>query len=519
MDLVPEDVIAPQDLFDEFNRYVHNDIPHRLIFIPGMKLLDRSELQEHYEPYIQSITEHDVVNACHISGDRKIAIKTIVYQTLGYAILSHRWLPRGEPTFREMTDGPVAGAGRNKLWSFCAAARARDLELAWSDTCCIDKSSSSELDEAIRSMYRWYRNSAVCMIHLAQTASIVNMERDEWFERGWTLQELLAPRVAKFFNADWQPITDTPNDKRHDEVIGRLVLATGCPAVAFKTFYPGPFDVDTRMTWAARRKTTRGEDMAYSLMGIFDVTLQPAYGEGAERAFGRLVELIMLSSGNASVLNWAGEEAWSHCSTALPSSPRCYLGYVPSGLSPGELYYRRLSQGLAEPDPSPFRSSPESLDIAMTSRGLRVPLVILALDTYQRGSPVNGFRRIHFRLSHGPLYHAVGEICIDIPERMNDNGGHHALGVFNYLTPASNVQAPRHPALRKESIAYLLVREHPPSTIITRQEEGTVVDCLSFAVNDWQKVSTREHVHFTIRTLGDMKAMVIQEQRLEVVYL
>lgn len=111
------------------------------------------------------------------------------------------------------------------------------------------------------------------------------MESDEWFERGWTLQELLAPRMSKFFNADWQPPTGHANDKLYDEVVERLTRVTGCSSSTLRNFHPGPFDVDSRMTWATRCKTTRGEDMAYSLIGIFDVTLQPAYGEGAEGAF------------------------------------------------------------------------------------------------------------------------------------------------------------------------------------------------------------------------------------------
>ncbi|KAI8681067.1 HET domain-containing protein [Fusarium keratoplasticum] len=157
--------------------------------------------------------------------------------------------------------------------------------LAWSDTCCIDKSSSAELDEAIRSMFRWYRNSSICFIHLARTTSLEDLQSDEWFVRGWTLQELLAPRVTKFFDKDWHPLVDGSNHKENSEILQHVIAATRCPEHALRDFTPGPFSVGGRMIWAARRKTTRGEDMAYSMMGIFDVTLQTAYGEGAERAF------------------------------------------------------------------------------------------------------------------------------------------------------------------------------------------------------------------------------------------
>lgn len=106
-----------------------------------------------------------------------------------------RWLDSGEPTYEEMkTDPPAAaGPGYEKLKNFCRKARKHEVEFAWSDTCCIDKSSSTELDESIRSMFRWYRDSTICIVHLAKSTTIEDILHDEWTARGWTLQELLAP--------------------------------------------------------------------------------------------------------------------------------------------------------------------------------------------------------------------------------------------------------------------------------------------------------------------------------------
>lgn len=100
-------------------------------------------------------------------------------------------------------------AGLVKLVEFCVIAVQQKCKYAWMDTCCIDKSRSAELEESIRSMFRWFRNAKICIVHLADThSSVYHMRRDPWFTRGWTLQELLAPKGIKFFDADWFPLTN-----------------------------------------------------------------------------------------------------------------------------------------------------------------------------------------------------------------------------------------------------------------------------------------------------------------------
>ncbi|KAJ8587974.1 hypothetical protein M405DRAFT_741073, partial [Rhizopogon salebrosus TDB-379] len=150
-------------------------------------------------------------------------------------------------------------------------------------------------------------NSYICIIHLAQGETIKDITDDEWMERGWTLQELLAPKMIKLFNKHWMPVTDDQNDRSLERtaVMKTLERATGIPLSDLRRFFPGPVSVDKRMKWAAKRKTTRVEDVAYSLMGIFEVNLQIAYGEGGDLAFCRLIEAIM-RGGDSSVTNWAG---------------------------------------------------------------------------------------------------------------------------------------------------------------------------------------------------------------------
>ncbi|EIW77415.1 HET-domain-containing protein, partial [Coniophora puteana RWD-64-598 SS2] len=222
-----------------------------------------------------------------------------------YATLSHRW-GMDEPTYEgynRIRRGCGAdaskmlkratGPGYGKLFSFLKVARKTGVRFAWSDTCCIDKNSSAELDEAIRSMFRWYRNSSICIVYLAQTQSALDMTKDPWFTRGWTLQELLAPRKIKFMA-----------DNCGRSLLFRAVsTGTGIPIdVLTSVFIPSRRRVNEIMSWAAHRRTTRGEDAAYSLVGLFDVSLQTAYGEGAVNAFRRLFEAIARHAEDPSVL-------------------------------------------------------------------------------------------------------------------------------------------------------------------------------------------------------------------------
>ncbi|EIW76438.1 hypothetical protein CONPUDRAFT_18351, partial [Coniophora puteana RWD-64-598 SS2] len=232
-----------------------------------------------------------------------------------YAVLSHRW-SEDELTFQDFGSKKcLKSIGWQKVVHFYDKVIRQGIQFAWIDTCCIDKTSSTELDESIRSMFRWYLNAAVCIIHLAQTTSINDMVGDEWFRRGWTLQELLAPKKIHFFDRQWRRLTSTENSAQdndkdeNSEVLAVASKATGIPLAELCEFNPSPSQVDVRMSWASKRDVTRGEDTAYSLMGLFDVSISTAYGEGADRAFCRLVEAVMLAGGDPSVLNWSGDPA------------------------------------------------------------------------------------------------------------------------------------------------------------------------------------------------------------------
>jgi hypothetical protein len=326
---------------DEFDQFVMNYIPIHLIRLSDMKFVGRNDIKKHFRSSVPRYKCDQRHAASHVK----------------YAVLSHRWLDEGEPTYQDMKSGRATGPGYQKLKNFCKKAMERGMEFAWSDTCCIDKSNSTELDESIRSMYRWYSESAICIIHLAQSKIIEDILHDEWTKRGWTLQELLAPVNIKFFNKSWKAMTHADNDKnrRETKVMKILSCATGIPHRDLFAFQRSQVRVDERMRWAARRKTTKVEDVAYSLIGIFDVDLQTSYGEGGERAFGRLVEAIM-QCGDPSVLNWTGEPLLYKTSRDFPRSPKNFVGQT-------------------------LRLPPigERLEMTMTGRGLQLSLVILPL--------------------------------------------------------------------------------------------------------------------------------------------
>ncbi|TAQ90799.1 hypothetical protein B7494_g866 [Chlorociboria aeruginascens] len=217
-----------------------------------------------------------------------------------YAILSHTWGADGEEvTFHDLVNGTGKHKeGYNKI-RFCGEqARCDGLQYFWVDTCCIDKSNSTELAEAINSMFRWYRNAAKCYVYLSDVATNEHGQVDlskhfsnaRWFTRGWTLQELIAPRSVEFFCSNRRRLGDKKSLER------QLHKTTGIAVLALQGTPLSAFGVEDRMLWAAKRQTKCEEDKAYSLLGIFDVSMPLIYGEGAEKAFERLKDELFKRS-------------------------------------------------------------------------------------------------------------------------------------------------------------------------------------------------------------------------------
>ncbi|RFU28338.1 hypothetical protein B7463_g7988, partial [Scytalidium lignicola] len=280
-------------------------------------------------------------------------------QTPKYAILSHRWLDE-EVTFSDMQNKNATGKlGYAKLKSCCEQAVKDGLQHVWIDTCCIDKSSSAELTEAINSMYRWYQNAEVCYAYMADVQSREalddsSFEQSVWFTRGWTLQELIAPQNVEFYNADWKSLGSKESLKY---VISNVA---GIDLLALEGVDPESFSIAKRMTWASKRTTTRIEDMAYSLLGIFGVNMPMLYGEG-DRAFIRLQEEILKNSDDQSLFAWK-------------KNSKTYQGLLAS--SPSDF----TDCGNIVPSPSKWNRIPYSI----TNMGLSIqmPMIAWAMEKY-----------------------------------------------------------------------------------------------------------------------------------------
>jgi ankyrin repeat protein len=230
-----------------------------------------------------------------------IQVQTFEYGDIPpYAILSHRW-GKDELTYQDLeasAETRERKEGFKKVKQCCSKAKADGFDYVWIDTCCIDKTSSAELSEAINSMFNWYYQAERCYAHLADVPSKSSFKDSEWFTRGWTLQELLAPSDIHFVDENWHYIGTKMSQQQH------IADCTGIPV----NILCGDDDLDTasvaqRMSWASKRKTQRLEDRAYCLMGLFGIHMPLIYGEG-EQAFLRLQEEIMRISHDDSLFAW-----------------------------------------------------------------------------------------------------------------------------------------------------------------------------------------------------------------------
>lgn len=250
-----------------------------------------------------------------------------------YAILSHRW-GADEASFQDFERGlQHTRKGFSKIEQCCKMALNHNVEWTWIDTCCIDKKSSAELTEAINSMYNWYKNAKICYVYLADVlweddtcelrrASIERFRRSAWFTRGWTLQELLAPRLVDFHDENWcfigskdcllteiSSITGIePEYLQHIKRSGGYKPCT--ESQDCRGHMQMEASVATRMSWVSKRQTSRIEDTAYCLLGLFDVNMPLLYGEG-RKAFLRLQHEIIKQTDDDSIFAWTADPSFS----------------------------------------------------------------------------------------------------------------------------------------------------------------------------------------------------------------
>ena len=246
-----------------------------------------------------------------------------------YAILSHRWTDDeiDFDSYMQLDKTPLQSqqppygynTGLGKVWWGCYMARQQQLQYFWIDTCCIRKTSSSELNRSIVSMFKWYADAAVCYAYLASaTEPLEYLQRSrqafldptdfdgksnkekrrpkEWFTRGWTLQELLDTKEMEILDARWNHIGSRKNLRK------QIVAATNILPIYLNNFRIA--GIAAKLSWASERETEEEEDRVYSLFGLFGVSIDVRYGEGGRSAFLRLQEEIIKNSQDESIFAW-----------------------------------------------------------------------------------------------------------------------------------------------------------------------------------------------------------------------
>jgi hypothetical protein len=301
-----------------------------------------------------------------------------------YAILSHTWSSQ-EVSFSDYTSNRAAAESKDeykKIRFACEQACKDKIPYVWVDTCCIDKSSSAELTESINSMYKWYQDSDVCYAYLTDVSEAnfeIEFPESRWFSRGWTLQELLAPSRVYFYDQHWCGIGSKHEHAGLISEITRIDMHALLPREELhedgSEVGLGSFCVAKRMSWASSRETTRVEDMAYCLLGVFNVNMPLLYGEG-ERAFFRLQEEIIRGYDDDSILAWG-----------LNTEIRHRNGLLPEKIAESICGSASMS-GLLARSPKDFEnchnleySGESTTPFMMTNQGLQIELPLLPVYT------------------------------------------------------------------------------------------------------------------------------------------
>ena len=327
-----------------------------------------------------------------------------------YAILSHTW-GEDEILYQDVlssawksTTEKRSKAGADKVIRSCLQAKEDGLDYIWIDTCCIDKNSSAELSEAINSMFKWYAESDVCYAYLSDLTrdrrqvfdrAPADFSTSRWFTRGWTLQELIAPQNVVFFDRTWHILgtrdgmaTEIARITSIDRaVLSRSLHEKGCyeedqsrqtrpsgdgciscgQGLSIKHLLPS-FPVATRMSWAANRETTRLEDEAYCLLGLFAVHMPLLYGEGSN-SFQRLQEEILRTTTDHSILAYEHRsKSVSRMVPLLASSPYDFRNC-------GQLCFSQSSWQLKS-------------EIVLTNKTARLSVPLCAINVNERGEGI-----------------------------------------------------------------------------------------------------------------------------------
>ena len=259
-------------------------------------------------------------------------IRAEVQKYYRYVMFSHV-LERGEPLFQRVQNISIynlePSSPNIKLQKFCILVRSLGFQWVWSDTCC-DKEDNAVLQESSVAMFTWYRGSSLTIVYLlgvlSQSQQPGCLRRSIWNTRAWTYQAYVAATIVQFYTEDWKPYLglDMFNHKESPAIISEMEQPWGVELAV--PFQPGLERVREKLSVASMRQATLVEDVAYSLLGIFNVAIPVIYGEG-NRAIGRLLENILTGSGDVTILAWTGRAgSYNSC---LPIDVTVYHQLVP----------------------------------------------------------------------------------------------------------------------------------------------------------------------------------------------
>lgn len=353
--------------------------------------------------------------------------KGAIWQFFRYSTLSHTWEDVGEPEFRHVENRSVDeltdSFPNTKLRMFCKKTHEHGYWWAWSDTCCINKAEKEVLNMSLRSMYRWYSDSSLTIVHLKGVFQQLEVDVDtlldildgllkefvdcRWNKRAWTLQEYFASRVIQFYTEDWKPYlpidrysdADPVNHKTSFAIKRGMQLVTGLDADSLAALKPGTDDARQKLGLASTRKATRKEDMAYSLLGVFKVTIEAIYGDDeVPRALGRLLGALLTKSADVTILAWTGKT--SEYNTCLPAEIIVYHDseslHVPHPIEEAELPAASIQNMLSSMTPTDLDSAVKLHDRLLDSPPpelhhgrLKLSCIWFPLHSVTRDSPMS----------------------------------------------------------------------------------------------------------------------------------
>ncbi|KAF8548434.1 hypothetical protein OG21DRAFT_1516295 [Imleria badia] len=304
------------------------DLPRVLIDTVTGRLYDKTQQAAAFEELpIYDELQSSMTTRAQLDHAR---IRKEVEKFYRYVMLSHRWQPN-EPTFQMVENTSIyalpASPVNSKIQRFCELVRNLEFQWAWSDTCCVNQLDRGVQQESLVAMFRWYRGSSLTVVHLlgvfSESQEIGHLWKSIWNTRGWTYQEYIASEVVQFYTEDWKPYLGLNifNHKESPIILSEMERAMNFATKELATLQPGLDMAREKLYLASMRQTTREEDIAYCLFGIFNVAIPVIYGEG-NQAVGRLLEYILTRSDNVTLLAWSGSSGSNH--SYLPADLTVY---------------------------------------------------------------------------------------------------------------------------------------------------------------------------------------------------